>query len=258
MKEKSLASEESRKAVEAVARHLLDRLESEKNMCENSLGPWQNSFSIPDKPNSMPWTTEDDNRLRYHVSKLKGRRATVQNTIVQLESPFSDAYEKSRVALENKKELSGHKEKVTTQLDLEMAVLMQELLNLREESIALKMKAEQADREKQYANDRIGVLHEALKQLQLQLQLNNESTELFHRQQQQHHHHQMDQRNSTYSEAEHTALTEQQLVEALSRESELKGRIQSLIASVTETQKISDEKYEHLHNNVRELQKANQ
>ncbi|KAL9891619.1 uncharacterized protein ACN427_007946 isoform 1-T1 [Glossina fuscipes fuscipes] len=258
MKEKSLASEESRKAVEAVARHLLDRLESEKNMCENSLGPWQNSFSIPDKPNSMPWTTEDDNRLRYHVSKLKGRRATVQNTIVQLESPFSDAYEKSRVALENKKELSGHKEKVTTQLDLEMAVLMQELLNLREESIALKMKAEQADREKQYANDRIGVLHEALKQLQLQLQLNNESTELFHRQQQQHHHHQLDQRNSTYSEAEHTALTEQQLVEALSRESELKGRIQSLIASVTETQKISDEKYEHLHNNVRELQKANQ
>uniref|UniRef100_A0A1A9WY38 MCC-bdg_PDZ domain-containing protein n=1 Tax=Glossina brevipalpis TaxID=37001 RepID=A0A1A9WY38_9MUSC len=258
MKEKSLASEESRKAVEAVARHLLDRLESEKNMCENSLGPWQNSFSIPDKPNCVPWTSEDDNRLRYHVSKLKGRRATVQNTIVQLESPFSDAYEKSRVALENKKEISGHKEKVTTQLDLEMAVLMQELLNLREESIALKIKAEQADREKQYANDRIGVLHEALKQLQLQLQLNNESTELFHRQQQQHHHHQMDQRNSTYSEAEHTALTEQQLVEALSRESELKGRIQTLIASVTETQKISDEKYERLHNNVRELQKANQ
>ncbi|KAM7364607.1 colorectal mutant cancer protein isoform 2-T2 [Cochliomyia hominivorax] len=257
IKEKSIAAEESRKAVESVARHLLDRLESEKNTCENSLGPWQNSFSIPDKVTPTPWTSEDDNRLRYHVSKLKGRRSTVQNTIVNLESPFSDSYEKSRLSLESKKELSGngHKEKATA-LDLEMAVLMQELLNLREENISLKVKAEQAEREKQYANDRIGVLHEALKQLQHQLQLNNENTELFH-QQQQRPLHIMDQRNSTYSEAEHVALTEQQLVEALSRESELKGRIQTLIASVTESQKISDEKYEHLHNNVRELQKTN-
>lgn len=149
----------------------------------------------------------------------------------------------------------GNKEKATA-LDLEMAVLMQELLNIREENISLKVKAEQGEREKQYANDRVGVLHEALKQLQHQLQLNAETTELFHHQQQRPIHI-MDQRNSTYSEAEHVALTEQQLVEALSRESELKGRIQTLIASVTESQKMSDEKYEHLHNNVRELQKTN-
>lgn len=213
------------------------------------------SFSIPDKVSLKPWTPEDDNRLRYHVSKLKGRRATVQNTIVQLESPFSDSFEKSRLALESKKELGGHKDKITA-LDLEMAVLMQELLNLREENIALKMKAEQAERDKQYANDRIGVLHEALKQLQLQLQFNSESSELFNHQHQRQTH--IEQRRTSYSEAEHAALTEQQLVEALSRESELKGRIQCLIASVTETQKMSDEKYEHLHTNVRELQKTNQ
>ncbi|XP_073818964.1 colorectal mutant cancer protein isoform X2 [Musca autumnalis] len=258
IKEKSTAAEESRKAVESVARHLLDRLESEKNICENSLGPWQNSFSIPDKVSSKPWTSEDDNRLRYHVSKLKGRRATVQNTIVQLESPFSDSFEKSRLALENKKELSGNKEK-STALDLEMAVLMQELLNLREENIALKMKAEQAERDKQYANDRIEVLHEALSNFkQLQLQFNSDSTtELFN-----HQHHQrqchLEQQRTSYSEAEHAALTEQQLIEALGRETELKGRIQCLIASVTETQKMSDEKYEHLHTSVRELQKTNQ
>ncbi|XP_075152108.1 colorectal mutant cancer protein isoform X2 [Haematobia irritans] len=248
MKEKSSAAEESRKAVESVARHLLDRLESEKNICENSLGPWQNSFSIPDKVPSKPWTQEDDNRLRYHVSKLKGRRATVQNTIVQLESPFSDAFEKSRLALESKKELSGHKEK-SSALDLEMAVLMQELLNLREENIALKMKYEQAERDKQYANDRISVLNEALKQLQLQLQFNTESSELFNHVQ---HPNPTEQNRTSYSEAEHAALTEQQLVEALSRETELKGRIQCLINA------MSDEKYDHLHNNVRELQKTNQ
>lgn len=44
IKEKSVTAEESRKAVESVARHLLDRLESEKNTCENSLGPWQNRY----------------------------------------------------------------------------------------------------------------------------------------------------------------------------------------------------------------------
>ncbi|XP_059218622.1 colorectal mutant cancer protein isoform X3 [Stomoxys calcitrans] len=248
IKEKSSAAEESRKAVESVARHLLDRLESEKNICENSLGPWQNSFSIPDKVSSKPWTSEDDNRLRYHVSKLKGRRATVQNTIVQLESPFSDSFEKSRMALESKKELSNHKEK-TSALDLEVAVLMQELLNLREENIALKIKAVQAERDKQYANDRIGVLNEALKQLQLQLQFNSESAELFNHP---NHGKPIEQNRTSYSEAEHAALTEQQLVEALSRETELKGRIQCLINA------MSDEKYEHLHTNVRELQKTNQ
>lgn len=216
------------------------------------------SFSIPDKVTPTPWTSDDDNRLRYHVSKLKGRRSTVQNTIVNLESPFSDSYEKSRLSLENKKELSsdGRKEKATA-LDLEMAVLMQELLNLREENIVLKTKAQQAESGKQYVKGRIGVLHEALKQLQHQLQLNAEASELFHNQQQRPLSNMMDQRSSSFSEGEHVALVEQQLIEALSRESELKVRLQTLIASVTESQKSSEEKYEHLHNSVRELQKTN-
>lgn len=99
MNEYSVPAEESRKSVESVARNLLVRLDSEKNLNENSLGPWKNTFSFTDK-SSTPWTDEDDSRLRYHVSKLKGRRSTVQNTIVNLESPFSVCYEKTRLALE--------------------------------------------------------------------------------------------------------------------------------------------------------------
>lgn len=38
---KSSAAEESRRSVETVARHLLEALDSEKNLCENSLGPWK-------------------------------------------------------------------------------------------------------------------------------------------------------------------------------------------------------------------------
>lgn len=252
MSEKSHSAEESRRAVETVARHLLDRLESEKNICENSLGPWQSTFSIPDKV-CTPWTTDDDNRLRYHVSKLKGRRSTVQNTIVNLESPFSDLYEKSRIAIESGK---GVVEKVNnTQFDLETAVMMQELLNLREENITLKSKIESTETEKRIANDRNSSLEEALQQLQLQLQLQlqittDASSALFHREQ-------IAENRVSYSEAEHVALTEQQLVEALTRESELKSRIQTLIASVTASQLNADERHVQLQNNIQDLQKSN-
>ncbi|KAL5276751.1 MCC family protein [Megaselia abdita] len=104
LKDCSLSSKDSRKAVEAVAQHLLDRLESEKDQCENSLGPWQNTFSI----NSMddkPWTIDNDNRLRNHVSKLKGRRSALQNTLVVLESPFSQIHDRVQTAFDSKENL---------------------------------------------------------------------------------------------------------------------------------------------------------
>ncbi|XP_054726094.1 colorectal mutant cancer protein [Anastrepha obliqua] len=252
MTEKSLGAEESRRAVETVAQHLLDRLESEKNICENSLGPWQSTFSIPDKVYT-PWTTDDDNLLRYHVSKLKGRRSTVQNTIVNLESPFSDLYEKSRKAIESG---NGMAEKENNaQFDIEMAVMMQELLNLREENITLKSKVESAEAEKRLATERNSSLEEALQQLQLQLQLQlqisiDASSALFHREQ-------IAENRISYSESEHVALTEQQLVEALTRESELKSRIQTLIASVSASQLNADERHVQLQNNIQELQKSN-
>ncbi|KAH8347400.1 hypothetical protein KR059_010328 [Drosophila kikkawai] len=226
-------AEESRRSVEAVARHLLARLDSEKNVCENSLGPWQHNINLgtEDAPKTgRSWCIDDDNRLRYHVSKLKGRRSSVQHTIVSLESPFSDVYEKKRLALEKEHELCDEDKK--SPLDLETAVIMQELLELRDANLQLKNKMEEAEQERQNANERVGVLHEALKQLQASNRV-------------------------SYSEAEHAALTEQQLVEALTRETELKSRIQALLVNVTATQKASDEKYEQLHQNVRELQKSN-
>ncbi|XP_030370759.1 colorectal mutant cancer protein isoform X2 [Scaptodrosophila lebanonensis] len=252
LNDKSQAAEESRLAVESVARHLLARLESEKNVCENSLGPWQHNLNLNSEAtkNSRNWTADDDNRLRYHVSKLKGRRSTVQHTIVNLESPFSDFYEKKRLALEEEEhkrdtddDEGGEKK---SPIDLESAVALQELLELREQNLQLKTKVEEVERERQRANERIGVLHEALKQLQLQLSVSS-SAVLFQQQT----------KRASYSEAEHAAVTEQQLVEALTREMELKGRIQTLLANVAISQKISDEKYEQLQLNVRELQKSN-
>ncbi|KAH8310306.1 hypothetical protein KR044_000660 [Drosophila immigrans] len=235
LSDKSAAAEESRRAVESVAHHLLVRLESEKNLCENSLGPWQHNINlgVEDAPKGLRhWSADDDNRLRYHVSKLKGRRSVVQHTIVNLESPFSDVYEKKRLALEKNHELRAHEKEKKSPIDLETAVIMQELLELRDQNQQLKAKKEEAEREQQHANERVSILHEALKQLQAANRV-------------------------SYSEAEQAALTEQQLVEALSRETELKGRIQALL-NMNATQKASDDKCEQLQLNMRELQKSNQ
>ncbi|KAH8313280.1 hypothetical protein KR067_003497 [Drosophila pandora] len=233
LSEKSAAAEESRRSVEAVARHLLSRLDREKNVCENSLGPWQHNINLGGEEvtkSLRPWCSDDDNRLRYHVSKLKGRRSNVQHTVVSLESPFSDVYEKKRLALEKEHELRDGSKK--SPIDLETAVIMQELLEMRDENLQLKSKMDEAEQERQNANERVAILHDALKQLQASNRV-------------------------SYSEAEHAALTEQQLVEALTRESELKSRIQVLLANVAASQKASDEKYEQLHQNVQELQKSN-
>ncbi|SPP80508.1 blast:Colorectal mutant cancer protein [Drosophila guanche] len=227
--DKSAAAEESRRSVEAVAKHLLARLDSEKNVCENSLGPWQHNINLggeDDPKSARPWCTDDDNRLRNHVSKLKGRRSTVQHTIVNLESPFSDVYERKRLALEK-----GHEYKKSP-IDLDTAVIMQELLELQDENIELKTKINEAEQDRQHSKDRVAILHVALQQLQLANRV-------------------------SYSEAEHSALTEQQLVEALTRETELKGRLQTLLGNFTATQRASEEKYEELQQSVRELQQSN-
>ncbi|XP_023176592.2 colorectal mutant cancer protein isoform X1 [Drosophila hydei] len=231
LSDKSTAAEESRRAVETVAHHLLARLESEKDLCENSLGPWQHNMNLGAEnvtKHKQHWSSDDDNRLRCHVSKLKGRRAVVQQTIVNLESPFSDVFEKKRLALEKDQELDKEKQ---SPMDLETAVIMQELLDLREQNQQLKAKKEEAEHEQQYANERVSILHEALKQLQASNRV-------------------------SYSEAEHAALTEQQLVEALSRETELKSRIQTLL-NINATHKANDERCEQMHQNFRQLQKSN-
>ena len=179
----------------------------------------------------------------------------MQNTIVCLESPFSDAYEHLRIQSpkeQQQQQVDERQKEQNSQIDLEMAVLLQELLNLREENLGLKSKIKDIERERQYATDRIDIQQEALKQLQLQLQLSADTNSLF-----QYDINRKSENRISYSEAEHAALTEQQLVEALTRESELKARIQTLIASVSATQKVSNDKYEQLHDSVKDLQKSN-
>ena len=164
------AASESRKAAEAVAKHLIDRLDCEKNLQGNSLGPWQDAIVISanSSANAEPWTDTHDTKLRNHVSKLKGQRASIQNTVVTLESPFF-----SEEGIMDKLNIAGNQDsKVSAdnrRMDLETAVLMQELMSIREEMAEHKFRAEQAERDKNNTVQRLGVMQEALLHLQAQL-----------------------------------------------------------------------------------------
>lgn len=158
--ELTASAHESRKAAEAVAKHLMDRLDSEKNLHGTSLGPWHEAIviSAQSAENSTPWTDADDQRLRGHVSKLKGQRACIQNTVVTLESPFCD--------IEDDKKVSGES---NSRMDLETAVLMQEVMSMREELSETKYRAEQAERDRASARHRLSVLQDAMLHVQNQL-----------------------------------------------------------------------------------------
>lgn len=223
---------ENRKAAETVAKRLMVRLENDKSMQGNSLGPWQDAATVMygGGNDHCAWTDEDDQKLRDQMSKLKGQRASVQNTVVNLESPHKD-YE----AMTNSPKLNEHIQSENRKAELETAVLMEELMSVRENFNDMKYRAEQADREKNLAL-------EALIHLQAQLTDSEALVAMANKD------------RASYSDAEHTAGIELELVEALARESRLKARLQALASSLESATKSSEEKYA---TTVAELRQAN-
>lgn len=239
--EKAPTAHESRKAAETVARHLLNRL-SDDTMTENSSGPWQEPVVLQSTDDIKPWTEEDDQSLRKHVSKLKGQRFTTQNTTVTLEPPFS--YGRS-----GKEELPspmgssrGRSRNESRRIDLETAVLLQELNDY-------KSRVESAEREKMELYKQLGTLQESL--LHLQGQLHDSEALLA----------MATKDRSSFSEAEYAVNIERELVEALSRESRLKSRIQGLVGSLeaaTKSKSSVNEKFSKIHqSHINELRQTN-
>lgn len=217
---------ENRKAAESVAKRLMTRLENDTNILGNSLGPWQDAAAVMygtgggggggigggggnnaggggsngNGANSVHseynvWTDSDDGKLRDQMSKLKGQRAAVQNTVVNLESPYKD-YE---VIGSSSSKFNEHIHGENRKADLETAVLMEELMSVRENFNDMKYRAEQAEREKSLALEAL---------IHLQAQLADSEALLA-----------SSKERASYSDAEHTAGIELELVEALARES---------------------------------------
>ncbi|KAF5304332.1 hypothetical protein FQA39_LY09711 [Lamprigera yunnana] len=209
----------NRIAAESIAKQLLQHLDVYQDT-DVLLSPWQNRiFNSPTSDNENPWTAEQEVRLREHVSRLKAERSTIQGTYVVLESP---QVEFPSVKLTNTQE--------SRKMDLEMAVLIQELMGLREEKLELISKFYTVEKDKsalelklKYVEGQQKAQAATLKNLQGQLKdteallaiaTQNKACE------------------RGYSDAEHAQGVELELIQALAREARLKIRLQELVSTL--------------------------
>ncbi|KAG1675837.1 Colorectal mutant cancer protein [Nymphon striatum] len=141
---------ENRKIAESLARHLLQRLDRDSNaiyygISNNLPNPWDDMSSHNTSTSSTSsgsldsdFTKGEEQRIREYIHQLKNDRTTVSVTVAQLESIYIDpvTHEHGISVLESQK------------LDLENAIIMQELMALKEEKAELKAQVYLLEKEK--------------------------------------------------------------------------------------------------------------
>ena len=146
----------NRKSAESVAKHLISRLDrnsrpdSRGDHTTSGLDTWGEDSSGYSHTTSSTSTTSsgldpdfsknDENKLRDYISKLKVAKSQVQNTVMELES----IHGRDDLCPPSSSSTSPHH----TTADLEMAVLVQELMAMREERADLRAKIYLLEKEK--------------------------------------------------------------------------------------------------------------
>ncbi|KAM0725925.1 Colorectal mutant cancer protein [Formica fusca] len=236
--ERSNVTIDNRRAAENVAYHVLNRLE---NDCTNTLGaPWEDSMVLSDDSEVM-WNVEDEQRLRRHISRLKGERTMVRSTAVELESVHAEPLNsKNTISLAEARKL-----------DLETAVLMQELMAMREDKAELRARVFLLEKEratielKLNARDtQIAAQHATIQHLQSQLSDAEAMLAM------------ATNKDRGLSDNESEGM-ESELIEALGREARLKERLQELISTLDEVNKNSELRHQQSAELVNDLKRAN-
>ncbi|XP_044258422.1 colorectal mutant cancer protein isoform X1 [Tribolium madens] len=223
--ENDSTSVENRSAAETVAKQLLTHLDSYQNT-DVLLSPWQNHvYSSPVSENEEAWSAEHETRLREHVSRLKAERSNIQGTYVSLESTQVE-----NVPVRPSSSQEARK------MDLEMAVLMQELMGLREDKAELISKLFMLEKDKsaielklKYVEGQQKAQAAALKNLQGQLKDTEALLALA-----------TQNKERGYSDAEHAQGVELELMQALAREARLKVRLQELVTTLEQVTKNAE------------------
>ncbi|KAI4496144.1 hypothetical protein M0802_008011 [Mischocyttarus mexicanus] len=227
----------NRRTAENVAYHLLNRLE---NDCANNVmgAPWEDSIILSDE-SEVTWTVENEERLRRHISKLKGERTMVRSTAVELESVHVEPLNsKNTISLAEARKL-----------DLETAVLMQELMAMREDKAELRARVFFLEKERatmelklNAQETQIAAQHAAIENLQGQL---NDTEAMLSMN-----------KDRGLSDNESEGI-ESELIEALGREARLKERLQELISTLDKVNKNSELRHQQSAELVNDLKKAN-
>ncbi|XP_018364616.1 PREDICTED: colorectal mutant cancer protein isoform X2 [Trachymyrmex cornetzi] len=229
---------DNRRAAENVAYHVLNRLE---NDCTNTLGaPWEDSMVLSDE-SEITWNVEDEQRLRRHIGRLKGERTMVRSTAVELESVHAEPLNsKNTISLAEARKL-----------DLETAVLMQELMAMREDKAELRARVFLLEKEratielKLNARDtQIAAQHATIQHLQGQLSDAEAMLAM------------ATNKDRGLSDNESEGM-ESELIEALGREARLKERLQELISTLDEVNKNSELRHQQSAELVNDLKRAN-
>ncbi|XP_017775119.1 PREDICTED: colorectal mutant cancer protein isoform X2 [Nicrophorus vespilloides] len=218
-------SVENRAAAESIAKQLLIHLDTYQST-DVLLSPWQNHvYNSPTSECGELWNTDHENRLREHVSRLKEERSNIQGTYVMLES----------TQVENPP-IRAASNQEARKIDLEMAVLMQELMGLREDKTDLLSKLFVLEKEKsalevklKYVDGQQRAQGAALKNLQGQLKDTEALLALA-----------TQNKDKGYTDADHAQGIELELMQALAREARLKVRLQELIATLEQVTKNAE------------------
>ncbi|KAM6986318.1 colorectal mutant cancer protein [Aplochiton taeniatus] len=259
---------DSRKTAENAAKDLLGRLDGSCGAAFTAQ-PWEslssNSHTSTTSSTASSCDTdfskEDEQRLRDYVGQLKNDRAAVKLTMLELESVHVDP-----LSLEVKPRGDTHR------LDLENAVLMQELMAMKEEMAELKAQLYLLEKEKKAVELRLST-REAQEQAYL-VHIEHLKAEVEEQQEQR--------RRSLGStggsgkdkagakdcgDSPAVSLSDlrtlndsdmaAELTNALRREKKLKGRVQELVAALERLTKSSEVRHQQSAEFVNDLKRAN-
>lgn len=229
---------DNRKTAESVANHILKRVE---NDCGSFDASWEDSLILSDD-SEVVWTVDDEQQLRRHISKLKNDRALVRSTAVELETVHVEPLNsKNTISLAEARKL-----------DLETAVLMQELMAMREDKAELRARVFLLEKERSTIelklnsrDSQIAAQHTAIQHLQGQLS-DTEALLMMSG----------NNKDRILSDNESEGM-EGELIEALAREARLKERLQELVTTLDQVTRNSELRHQQAAELVNELKMAN-
>ncbi|XP_046432887.1 colorectal mutant cancer protein isoform X2 [Neodiprion fabricii] len=228
---------DNRRIAENVAYHVLNRLE---NDCAALGAPWEDSMVLSDD-SEVTWGIEEEKRLRRHINRMKSDRAMVRSTAVELESVHAEPLNsKNTISLSEARKL-----------DLETAVLMQELMAMREDKAELRARVFLLEKERATIELKLGVQdtqiaaqYAAILHLQEQLRDMEAMPAV------------MANKDHVVSDNESEGI-ESELIEALGREARLKDRLQELVSTFDKVYANLDLRHLQSDELVKDLKRAN-
>nr|XP_034320672.1 colorectal mutant cancer protein-like isoform X1 [Crassostrea gigas] len=238
-------SKNTRKTAENVARHLIQKLD--RNFGVN---PWEDTSTHTASTSSSGCYSEDfskaeEQKLREYIHQLKAERASIKSTVMELESLHMDApiHDPPR-------------QNEACRLDLENAVLMQELMAMKEEKAELRAQNYLLEKEKSALELRLSGKESREQAYVIQIEHLKSEVEESNRAQE------AEQQGSETPLANKMShdLTDgsgRDLSEALQRERKLKSRVQELVVALEKLSRNSEIRHQQSAEFVSDLKKAN-